>query len=272
MPTEFAVVCVLHGNPELPAWLRDPSLNLHLVVNDPAPGAYLELPAASVYVNTLPLGFAANVNAALARVWGTGVEVAVCVNFDLELDPVALPRLVAALDGDRVALAGPVMQDFSGRPAFSVGGPPTALKEFTRAAGLRSGGAQRVVRGVLRRVPAWQGRNLGARVLEPWEYLPWTCVALRRAAWEAVGPLDERFVMYAEDLDWGRRAAAAGWQSRLVDVGPVRHAERATRDARSDEVYEQSHAALHAKWARPDLARWQTRGQRLQKVLGRFSD
>jgi GT2 family glycosyltransferase len=34
---------------------------------------------------------------------------------------------------------------------------------------------------------------------------------VRRAALEAVGPLDERFWMYAEDLDWCVRFWAAGW-------------------------------------------------------------
>ena len=267
---DFAVVCVLHGDPVLPAWLRSPALasRLHLVVNDPAPDRYRELPAAvEVVVNAAVAGFADNVSQALDRIWPAGPAgppVVLCVNFDLELAPSALSTLAAVLrDNPRAAAAAPRLQDGSGQPVLSAGGGPTALKEFTRAAGLRTGGPQRVVRAVLRRLPAWQRRNAGGgplRVLTDEEYLPWTCVAVRREAWQQVGGLDRRFPMYAEDIDWGRRVAAAGWQCLLVDAGPVVHEERATQDARTNALYELSHLRLHEKWGRPDLARWQRAG------------
>ena len=268
MPTEFAVICVLHGDPVLPAWLATLGPIVHLVVNDPGPGRYVALPAVrEVWVNPEPLGFAANVNAAIARVPDA---VVVCVNFDLAMGPEVPGLLVEELVQDpRLAVVAPVLRDARGELAFSVGSGPTALKEFTRAAGLRSGRPQRVVRAVLRRLPRWQQRNEVARVLGPQEYLPWTCVAVRRDAWEAVGPLDEQFEMYAEDLDWGRRAARAGWSAALVDVGTVIHTERATRSARTDALYERSHALFHAKWDRPDHARWQRRGQALSRLLPR---
>lgn len=272
VPTEpFALVCVLHGDPVLPAWIAELGPIVHLVVNDPGPGRYGGLPPVrELHINDKPLGFAANVNAAFDRV---DAPVVVCANFDLQMSAEVPSRLVAVLAADPgLGVVGPVLRSPDGGLAFSVGSAPTALKEFTRAAGLRSGRPQKLVRAVLRRTGKWQARNLADRVLLPEEYLPWTCVAVRREAWQQVGPLDEQFTMYAEDLDWGRRAALAGWRARLVDVGTVVHAERATRDRRTDRIYEESHAAYHAKWDRPDLARWQRRGRLLRRLWSSPTD
>ena len=38
------------------------------------------------------------------------------------------------------------------------------------------------------------------------------CMLIRRAAWDDVGPLDEGYFMYMEEVDWCRRARARGWQ------------------------------------------------------------
>ncbi len=275
------MVCVLHGDPTLPAWMDDESVAsaLHLVVNDDGPGRYLRLPPArSVHRNDTPLGFAHNVNAALGRLWGgqrDAPDLAICANFDLELVGASLTALAHCLRSHPgAAAAAPRLTDRQGRPVFSVGTPPTALKEFTRAVGLREGGLQRALRAVLRRRRSWQTRNQagsGSRLLGPDEYLPWTCLALRRAAWEEVGPLDERFPMYGEDIDWGRRAAAGGWSAVLVDVGRVVHQERATHGARTNAMYELSHARLHAKYGDAALGRWQSRGLTARRVLGRGS-
>jgi GT2 family glycosyltransferase len=38
------------------------------------------------------------------------------------------------------------------------------------------------------------------------------CMLIRRAAWLDVGPLDEGYFMYLEEVDWCRRALQRGWQ------------------------------------------------------------
>jgi GT2 family glycosyltransferase len=43
-----------------------------------------------------------------------------------------------------------------------------------------------------------------------------TCLLLRRACVEAVGPFDERFGSYMEDVDYGLRANDAGWKVIVV--------------------------------------------------------
>lgn len=58
---------------------------------------------------------------------------------------------------------------------------------------------------------------------------------LRRAALDEIGPLDERLFMYGEDLDWGWRAAAAGWQTWFTPEAVVRHVGNASGAQRYGE-------------------------------------
>jgi len=44
------------------------------------------------------------------------------------------------------------------------------------------------------------------------DYLPGACLMISRAAWEAVGGLDESFFCYLEDADWCLRVRAAGFR------------------------------------------------------------
>ena len=48
-------------------------------------------------------------------------------------------------------------------------------------------------------------------------YVAGTCLAINRAAWDALGGFDEEFFLYGEDVDWQTRARAAGWQILLAD-------------------------------------------------------
>ena len=48
-------------------------------------------------------------------------------------------------------------------------------------------------------------------------YLSGICLAISRAAWNAVGGFDEEFFRYGEEADWQARARAAGWRVLLAD-------------------------------------------------------
>jgi glycosyltransferase involved in cell wall biosynthesis/GT2 family glycosyltransferase len=48
-------------------------------------------------------------------------------------------------------------------------------------------------------------------------YVAGTCLAINRAAWDALGGFDEEFFLYGEDVDWQTRVRAAGWQILLAD-------------------------------------------------------
>jgi N-acetylglucosaminyl-diphospho-decaprenol L-rhamnosyltransferase len=49
------------------------------------------------------------------------------------------------------------------------------------------------------------------------------CLLIRRDTLERIGPLDERFFLYGEDLDWCLRAKQAGWTVRYEPAAVVRH-------------------------------------------------
>ena len=51
------------------------------------------------------------------------------------------------------------------------------------------------------------------------------CLLIRRQAWEQVGPLDESFFMYSEELDWCHRAKTAGWRVVYIPWATVVHYE-----------------------------------------------
>lgn len=59
-------------------------------------------------------------------------------------------------------------------------------------------------------------------------YLTGACLAIRRDAWNAVGPLDEEFFLYGEEAEWQSRARAAGWVLRLADETDIQHAAQGT--------------------------------------------
>lgn len=73
-----------------------------------------------------------------------------------------------------------------------------------------------------------RGLFLGARRVPrpragPHEWVPFTATLLRRDAIQQVGPLDETFGMYFEDVDFCRRLRNAGWAIAVVDAPPVIH-------------------------------------------------
>jgi GT2 family glycosyltransferase len=50
-------------------------------------------------------------------------------------------------------------------------------------------------------------------------FLSGAAMLIRREAWDEVGPLDESFFLYGEDVDWCRRARRAGWFVAVADPG-----------------------------------------------------
>ena len=48
-------------------------------------------------------------------------------------------------------------------------------------------------------------------------------MAIRRAAFEMVGPFDEAYFMYGEEMDWCRRAQRKGWKIGCQPAAQVSH-------------------------------------------------
>jgi N-acetylglucosaminyl-diphospho-decaprenol L-rhamnosyltransferase len=170
------------------------------------------------------LGFAGGVNRAAREAGG---DVLVLLNPDATLPaagPIALANFLTA--HDRAAAVGAALHHADGRPqaaAFRFPGLVQVGIDIFAIGRL----AQSRVNGRVRcdGSPVQIDHPLGA------------CMAIRRAAWEDVGPLDEGYFMYVEEVDWCRRARQRGWEiwhdPRVV---AIHHGGAATRQ-RADAMF-----------------------------------
>lgn len=168
-------------------------------------------PEARLIVNETNRGFAAAVNQA-ARL--AGGRYLLLLNPDARPLPGCVERLVAELDArPGAALAGPQLLDPDGARQPSAWPAPGALSLAYDALLLHNV----MPRSRLRLVTAPGGEAVEV------ECLSGACLLVRRAAFEALGGLDERFFIYYEDTDLAVRARAAGHGVRLVPGAQAVH-------------------------------------------------
>ena len=152
-------------------------------------------------------GFAAAVNQGAALADGDWL---VLVNPDTHLDPDHVARLIDGLPAD-VAAAAPLQVDAYGRPRPETAGfDPTILRYLAWAV------LPARVRG--HRGP-WLGPPYPSRDVDV-DWASGALLAIRRRVFEELGRHDERFFLYHEDVEFGRRARRAGY--RIVVRGGVR--------------------------------------------------
>ena len=146
-------------------------------------------------------GFAAGVNIGIASVDAPWIAV---VNPDVRVPRGGLDRLADELERQpRAGLAAPRVVGTDGRPERSVGLFPTPRREWIHSWLLDHLG--------------WPGR--WARPPGSITSVDWVsgCAWLLRAeAARAVGPLDEGYFMYCEDVDFCRRLHDSGWSVLAV--------------------------------------------------------
>jgi ribosomal protein S19 len=65
-------------------------------------------------------------------------------------------------------------------------------------------------------------------VVQSVDWLVGAALMIRREAWEQVGPLDNRFFMYSEELDWCHRCRDAGWEIHYLPTAQIIHHEQAS--------------------------------------------
>lgn len=157
-------------------------------------------------------GFAAAVNAGIAA---TDAPYVALLNNDAEAEPGWLEALVRALDAhpDAGAAASRVLRR----------GDPSRLDSAGDTFGVLGYSiGHGDLDGPLYRRPGW---------------VPSACAAAalyRRSALEDVGPLDERFFAYLEDLDLGLRLLLRGWRTRYVPEAVALHEGSATASRMGD--------------------------------------
>lgn len=186
------------------------------------------------------LGFAQANNIGIRRSAGT---LLLLLNSDTIVPPGAVDHLVRELQQDDEAAAiGPRLVDGDGRPELSFGSMIGPLSELRQKI---------LVRGHQRRWPlvAAMVERLTSRRRTP-DWVSGACLLVRREDAEAVGLLDERYFMYAEDVDFCAALRARGRRIRFTpDVTIVHHRGRSRAAAReaTATAYRRSQLAFYQK-------------------------
>jgi GT2 family glycosyltransferase len=153
-------------------------------------------PKAVVIANPTNAGFARGNNLGLEAATG---DLIFFVNVDAFLLPGSLQAMIGFMDANPdVGLMGPRVLNTDHTLQMSARRRPTFSQALARALALDN-----LIDGL-----TFHDHSSTGDV----EVLSGCFWVVRRAALNEVGPLDEGFFMYAEDVDWSKRFADAGWR------------------------------------------------------------
>ena len=177
-------------------------------------------PEAEVDAGSENLGFAAGVNTLLAR---SDAPWFLALNSDAWPEPGALHSLTRTGEAfPRAAAIAPRLE----RPDGTLEHSTHPFPSLEVAAVMGAGVYRRIGRRRAEDLMLW-----GTWMHDRPRSVDWAVGAallMRRDALEDVGGFDERFFMYAEDLEWAWRAREAGWDIRFDPAALVRHVGNAS--------------------------------------------
>jgi GT2 family glycosyltransferase len=167
--------------------------------------------------------------------------------------PGAIDTLVATLDAHPdVAIVGPRLVDGDGRAELSFGRMISPLAELRQK--------------LVAHAAEWMTRR--EREVD---WVSGACLLVRRSDAEAVGLMDERYFMYAEDVDFCAAVRARGRRvlfNPAAEVVHLRGQSRATAPAATGQAYRRSQLAFYEKH-HPGWAPWL---RRYLKLKGKLPD
>ena len=200
---------------------HDSGCDIHLLVHDNGstdgtPEAVARhVPEAELHVGDENLGFAGGMNTLLRR---SDAPWFLALNSDAWPEPGAVAALVAV--GERLPRAAAIAPRLQ-RPDGSVEHSTHRFPSLRISAMTALGGYR------------WWAPKMGDDQLlaGAWHHdqprlVDWAVGAallMRRAAIDEVGPFDERYFMYVEDLEWCWRVRRAGWEIAFEPTAVVRH-------------------------------------------------
>ena len=184
-------------------------------------------------------GLAAGWNAGIARTSGTYV---LLLNSDAWLDQGALDALVAFADAHpEMAVVGPRLRNPDGSLQRSVRGFPTLWRLATEYLFLRKLAPRS------RALNAFYGGGFAHDVVRDVEVLMGAVWLVRRAAIAEVGPADEAFFLFSEEVDWAYRFRRAGWKSVFFPGAGATHVYGASHQGRLYVEIQRGHVRFLAK-------------------------
>jgi GT2 family glycosyltransferase len=196
-----------------------------------------EAPWARVIHTGGNLGYAKAVNRGIAATRGACVLV---LNPDCVWHPGAIHALAAWMQAHpRCGIAAPRILNTDGSLEYSVRGYPDSFTFLFNRYSL------------LTRL--WPGNRWSKRyLLLDWDHasprsVDWVSGAAmlaRRAAIDVVGPMDEAFFMFNEDVDWCRRMNLAGWSVDYVPAATVIHHIGSSKHGTSNRVILERHRGM----------------------------
>ncbi len=161
----------------------------------------------------------------------TGAEHVLVLNADAWLVDDALDALLAAAGRHpRAAVIGPRLLNPDGSLQRSVRGFPTAWRLATEYLYLRKLAPRS------KALNAFYGAGFDHESERVVDWVMGSCMFVRRSAFDDVGPFDERYFLFSEEVDWMRRATDRGWsvvftpEARCVHVGGASHGGRLFRE------------------------------------------
>lgn len=225
-----------------PAW---PSWEVVVLDNDSMDGSAAAIRAARpdvrVIENRPQRGFAAALN---QGVGATTAPVVITPNPDSLVPPGSIGRLRAILEEDpRIAGVGPLIRFPDGRVQRHGMYHPRPLTAAIVLLGL--------ARLPMFRAEAerYYGRHEAGPPVDV-DALTGACLMFRREAYREVGPFDERFFLYCEDVDWSIRARSAGWRLVFAPEIAVVHEKATGSRQRSAFVIRQYYRSVRAFYAK----------------------
>lgn len=187
-----------------------------------------EFPSAILLVNPNNPGYGAAMNAAIRR---CSSDYVLALNSDTVIQPGALRALASYLDRTpRAAIVGPRLLNPDGslqRSCFPFPGPFVSLVKRPPLA------------TVVAHVPTLREAYVGQFRHDRDARVPWVlgaALGVRRTAFEAVGGVDESFVMYFEEVDLCYRLRRAGWEVHFTPDAAVAHVGQASTKQRRPEM------------------------------------
>jgi N-acetylglucosaminyl-diphospho-decaprenol L-rhamnosyltransferase len=199
-------------------------------------------PSVNLHINTKRQGFSANNNYGMAFAKGRYL---LLLNPDTEVQPGALETLIQFMDANpKVGMCGAqlLFPDGTIQPSprrfpsiGSVIARRTPLRMFLRQSALN----QHHLMG-----------DLDHSKTQSVDWLLGACMFIRREVLETVGPLDEGYFLYVEDIDWARRMHDKNWQIYYVPTAQIIHHHIAVSDKKLWSRYMWIHLKSMIRYAR----------------------
>ena len=193
-------------------------------------------PTVRILRNETAQGFTRSANRGLQAAGG---EILLLLNSDTEVE--GIDALLARFsEQPKLGIIGAALHYPDGSPQWSGGNEPSLLWLFGLASGIPP---------LLAKLPLYRRAKPLAQRASAW--VTGAALAIRREAWLQVGPLDEQFRLYAQDLDLCVRVRQAGWGIEILPEFRVLHHHGATIGAQESALGRQN---LELLWT--DLLRW----------------